>query len=365
MALRFERANVGNPAVVVAPWRNWAYLGVAMYDATVAAWNAKYRYNRRRPSEVDPTLVTVIANPATPSYPSEHAAVAGAASAILAYFYPNEADAFTVLAEEAARSRLLAGVDYPSDYFAGLELGRAVAARVLERAKADGSAAPWTGSIPQGPGYWNGINPITPTAGTWRAWVLSSSSEFRPDPPPAYNSPQLQAELAEVKNFPRAFETNWRAMFYQSNEGVYTFWYRWATQKMFEYRMADNQPRAARAYALIGIALYDSLVASYEGKYTYWAIRPFQLDPQITALFPPPNHPSYPGNHAALSGAISEVLAYLFPDDAEEFRARAEENAESRIWAGIHYRSDNVAGLQLGRSVGAKIVGRARQDGSL
>lgn len=156
MLMRYERANTGDAARAIAGWRPLTYLDIAMYDATVACWNAKYRYNRKRPSEVDAAVTTTIPNPATPSYPSEHAVVAGAAAAILAYFYPNESAHFTALSEEAARSRLLAGVDYPSDYFAGLELGRAVAERVLEYAKNDGSATPWTGSVPQGSCLWNG-----------------------------------------------------------------------------------------------------------------------------------------------------------------------------------------------------------------
>ena len=64
---------------------------------------------------------------------------AGAASATLAYLFPDEAKRFTDQAEEAARWRLLTGVEYQSDVRAGLELGRAVAAQVIERARADGS----------------------------------------------------------------------------------------------------------------------------------------------------------------------------------------------------------------------------------
>src|SRR3982751_694262 len=63
--------------------RDWALLNVAIYDATIAAWDSKYAHNRLRPSVVDPTLTTVIPNPSSPSYPSEFAVTAGAASAVL------------------------------------------------------------------------------------------------------------------------------------------------------------------------------------------------------------------------------------------------------------------------------------------
>jgi hypothetical protein len=56
-----------------------------------------------------------------------------------AYLLPDEVKRFTDQSEEAAQSRLLAGVEYPSEVRAGLELGRAVAAQVIEWAKVDGS----------------------------------------------------------------------------------------------------------------------------------------------------------------------------------------------------------------------------------
>src|SRR3954447_7477675 len=125
----------------------------------VAAWDTKYAYNRPRPSERDPSPSTVVAGAAGPAYHSEHAVAAGAASAVLAYLLPNDAALFATLAEEAAMSRLLAGVQYRSDVTAGLELGRAVAARVIERAKSDGTDAQWTGTVPTGPGLWQGDAP--------------------------------------------------------------------------------------------------------------------------------------------------------------------------------------------------------------
>jgi hypothetical protein len=55
--------------------RNIALVMVAMYDATIAAWDSKYIYDRLRPDQFDHRLSTVIPDPASPSYPSEHAAV--------------------------------------------------------------------------------------------------------------------------------------------------------------------------------------------------------------------------------------------------------------------------------------------------
>ncbi|HYZ84948.1 MAG TPA: phosphatase PAP2 family protein, partial [Bryobacteraceae bacterium] len=115
-----ERVRANQPVSAFAH-RAYTYVSLAVYDATVAAWESKYFYNRPRPSEVDPTLATAVPNPKSPSYPSEHAAAAAAAAAVLSYLLPNEASSLQALAEEAGRSRLLAGVNYPSDIEAGAE----------------------------------------------------------------------------------------------------------------------------------------------------------------------------------------------------------------------------------------------------
>src|SRR5260370_25128792 len=49
-------------------------VATAISDATIAAWDSKYAYNRKHPSDVDPTVAPVVAVSQSPSYPSEHAA---------------------------------------------------------------------------------------------------------------------------------------------------------------------------------------------------------------------------------------------------------------------------------------------------
>ena len=84
----------------------------------------------------------------------------------------------------------------------------------------------------------------------------------------------------------------------------------------------------------------------------------------VTPLFTTPNHPSYPAAHGCFSGAVSAVLAYLFPRDAVDLNAPGNEAGESRLWAGIHFRSDIDAGLALGRAVAKLVVERAEKDAS-
>lgn len=347
--------------------RALATVHAAVYDATVAAWDSKFAHNRARPSEFDPSLKTAIPNPASPAYPSEHAVTAGAASAMLGYLFPDQAQRFNDLADEAANAFVQAGVQYPSDAQAGLELGRKVAELAIARAKADGSDAKWIGAVPTEAGKWTGEKPALPMMGAWKTWVLKSGDELRPPAPPAHDSPEMQVELKEVQVFTRTPKSNADAFFWEHAAGGlrgFAFWNDQVGKKLMEYRMDDNAPQAARAYALTSIAHYDAGVACWDAKYTYWAIRPFQLDPNFKPLFTTPNHPSYPSAHSCLSSAAVGVLAHLFPQDAAALNAMATEVGESRIWAGIHFRSDVNAGLTLGQAVAQKVIDHVENDGS-
>ena len=117
----------------------------------------------------------------------------------MAYLFPTMAETYTDLAEEAARSRVFAGAAFPSDIAAGLQLGRQVGQMVVAYAMADGSSTPFTGSLPGGPGVWGSATPVTPLAGTWKPWTLSSGSQYRLPAPPAASSPDFQAQVAAVK----------------------------------------------------------------------------------------------------------------------------------------------------------------------
>ncbi|GGC71647.1 hypothetical protein GCM10011504_56630 [Siccirubricoccus deserti] len=86
------------------------------------------------------------------------------------------------------------------------------------------------------------------------------------------------------------------------------------------------------------------------------------MDPELRVIVPNTNYPSCPAAHACYSCAAATVLGYLFPGDSEAVLAL--EVDESRIWAGIHYRSDVVAWAELARAVAGKVMDRARSDGS-
>jgi membrane-associated phospholipid phosphatase len=359
--------NVTNPTPGSLAGRAFALMNAAIYDAIIATWDAKYAYNRPRPTEFDPTLNAAVAVPNSPSYPSEHAAAAGAASAVLAHLFPNDAQWFLTQADEAAQSRVLAGVQYPSDTVAGVELGRRVAQLAIERAHNDNFDYQWDGVMPEGPGLWTGNNPGGVAEAMWQPWTLSSPGDLRADPPPAYDSEQLAMELDEIKTFQRTPRSNALALYYQygfhgSPTAGPAFAVRQASQRISEEHLEANVPWVARAYAMLAIAFIDIYISNQDTKFAYWSPRPNQMDPTITTVFPTPNFPSYVSNRAAFTAATTDVLGYLFPRDAEEFARQAAETAESAIWAGIHFRSDLVAGAANGRAVARRIIDRVRSD---
>jgi membrane-associated phospholipid phosphatase len=342
--------------------RGMALVAVAVYDATVAAWDSKYAWNRQRPSQTDPSIATLVAVPQSPSYPSEHAAAAGAAAAVLSYLFPDAAASFASMADEASQSRLYAGTEYPSDMTAGLGLGRAVGAAVVAYAQGDNSNAAFTGSYPPTPGKWSNANPVTPLAGTWRPWVLSSGGQMRLPAPPTADSPDFAAQVAQVKNEVQNNTTQHSAWFWQPS--FVTPWLDTAHREIFDSRLDTNPPRAARVYALATIAQHDATIACWDTKFAYLELRPSLADSSITTLFANPAHPGFPSGHACASMASATVLGYVFPSDAKADSDQATDAGMSTFYAGIHTPFDVQQGFQLGQAVGTLVVNRASQDGS-
>jgi membrane-associated phospholipid phosphatase len=110
-----------------------ALVGIATYDAGIACTDAKYHYWLLRPTQADSTIVLAdrLILPNFPSYPAGHACLSGAIAETIAALIPEAREEVTKLAEEAAVSRLYAGVHYPFDNETGLELGRQVARYVI------------------------------------------------------------------------------------------------------------------------------------------------------------------------------------------------------------------------------------------
>ncbi len=327
-----------------------AWMNLAIYDATILAWKEKVKYKRKRPGSFDPAFNPVINAPLTYSYPCEHTVTAAAAATMLAYFFPEKADSILQLAHAASQSRIDAGVQFPSDADAGWKLGEEVAKQIIEKAKLDGSANVWDGTMNKDPKKWTGPYPMGITLGTFSPIVLRSPDQFRPAAPPDFES-----EMKALKEFRQTFKSRSLA-FYWANNGGFDYWSDMAAQKMFEYRMMDDAPAVARIYTVLHNAYHDAAIAIFDAKYTYWGIRPSQYDSTYKPLIATPPFPGYPSGHALGAGATSTVMEYFFPADAKYFRQMAQDCADSRFYAGIHFKTDNETGLQMGKAIGKYVV---------
>jgi PAP2 superfamily len=319
-------------------------------DAIAAHWTTPPRASRALAH-----LSAAMYLAALPGGRGQTDAVAGAASTVLNHFYPDEATDIDALADQLA--------DVEGKAFAA---GRLAGRLIIPRAQSDGGDAVWTGTPPAGPDYWVPTPPgyiyppIEPLAGTWRTWNLRSGSQFRPGPPPPYGSAQFLAETREVYDVSRNLTDEQKRIvdLWADGAGTFTPPGHWNVIAIDLLRDAGwSTVRQARLFATLNTAQADAFIACWDAKYTYWSLRPITairrlIDSTWSSYIVTPPFPSYVSGHSTTSGAASTVLAGFFPDRAGRLNAMAEEAAISRLYGGIHFRSDNEAGLDLGRRVG-------------
>ncbi len=118
--------------------RTFAYMNMAIMDAGISCWDAKYYYHYPRPSQVIPGFKTILGIPNFPSYTSGHSTFSAAAATVLGHIYPAEKAKADAWAEEAAISRVYAGIHYRFDAEVGITQGRDVANYAVNVAKVDG-----------------------------------------------------------------------------------------------------------------------------------------------------------------------------------------------------------------------------------
>jgi membrane-associated phospholipid phosphatase len=370
----------GNPPYAA---RAYSYVAVAQYEALKVAWYYKYLYNRPAPSQVDRNVQALIPEN-DPGYPSEDAVLAGVTAQLLRLLFPTSVDEINAKAAEQQQVAMLSGKASASDIAAGMALGQAVATLFQARAGSDGmrtaggNAAIWQAladtATARGEVAWKSQEtpprpPMLPLFGNVRAWLMSPTDivNERPPAPPSTSSSLMAQELAEVKRAVNHVTREQLATVYKWADGVSTptppgHWDLIAAPYIAKAQFSEV--RAARAFALLNMAMHDAAVACWDAKYAYFNPRPSQLDRSIKTLVGLPNFPSYVSGHSTFSAAAAAVLSYLFPDGASYFDAQKEEAAMSRLYGGIHYRSDIEIGKDHGKRVAGYTLRFAQQDGA-
>jgi len=194
--------------------------------------------------------------------------------------------------------------------------------------------------------------------GEIRPFFLTTGSEFRTAGPPASDSSQFRAAVAEVRTVAdnRTNEQLRISQYWENLTGAFAAgaWNDVARDAISAHGLTE--PESARVLAMMHMVGVDAFIACHDTKYTYWVPRPTQIDPQIRLTIGVPNHPSYPSNHACTSGGMGLILDAQFPDQGGRYFAMGRQAGESRIYAGIHYRFDVDDGYVIAKKVAARAL---------
>ncbi|MEO6167363.1 MAG: phosphatase PAP2 family protein [Chitinophagales bacterium] len=363
--------------------RMYAYWSAAQFDALISVWNQKYTYNRPAPFKADASIQTLLPKNDLPGYPSEDAAIAAVSEVILSAMFPLEKEYILEKSQELKNARMWAGMNVASDISAGDSLGRAVAAKFIDRAKTDGMSKAQTpkpisdsiknAAIANFGWSWKNLEiperpvGLTPLFSKVKTWYIPSVEAVRPPPPPAPGSPEFLIATDELKGYMKKITKEQEDMAYFWSDGPGTdtppgHWNRFAGENIVQDQL--NPLRTARVYAYLNMAEEDAGISCWDTKYYYHYPRPSGADEEIKTIIGIPSFPSYTSGHATFSGAGCAVLSYFFPENSGQFQQWAEDATNSRIYSRIHYRFDGEVGLTSGKAIGNYAVEAARNDGA-
>lgn len=370
----------GAQPATVHPTRSFAIMHAAIYDAVNAIDRTHSPYLVRL-SDVS-------------RFASQDAAATSAAHEVLIALYPT----FQPTLDDQLQQSLAAITD-GVDKTDGITIGKTVADEILALRSNDGSnaaAIPFVFTNPPAPGAYQSTPPNFPKQPQFTHWshvtpfALEQANQFRPGPPPSLNSDLYSDVFNEVKSLGIAGSTTatpdqaLTGRFW--NGAIQNFWNEIAQTAASAHDLTTAQN--ARLFALLNLSFADAVIAFYDAKYTYNFWRPVTAirDAAIAGnpeTIPDPNwlpqvgnttpDPAYPGAHAVISAAGALVLDSFFRKHHFDFSVTSEvlpgverafdsfdtaneEATLSRIFGGVHFRSDLTAGQTLGRQVADSVV---------
>jgi hypothetical protein len=316
---------------------------------------------------------------------SVEAAVAAAARDVLAVHVPEQAALV-----EAEYARSLAQIPEGMAKAAGIAVGQASAAANMLRREGDGAeAAALPVYVPRsGPGEYQFTPPFDfaalPSWGRVKPFIIDLA-EHAVDGPDSLSSFRYARDLALVKAI-GGMDSRIRT---PEQSEIAQFWYEDST--LGWNRIANTAIRqqrldtwsAARALALVNVAMADGFIAGFDAKYRFRFWRPETAiragasgkthpDKDWKPFIITPPVPDYPSTHTVLGWAAAEVLIDILGDRVrysadsltlpgvtrqyKGFSSAAEENGFSRIYAGIHFARAVKDGRWQGRSVGRAVA---------
>jgi membrane-associated phospholipid phosphatase len=236
------------------------------------------------------------------------------------------------------------------------------------------------------------LEAYTPTildenGGNWKPFIAAIGADITVAEPTKITSTEYLAELAALKTATNGATTTQKEAITYWSAGATVRWNEIARDLAAQYNIPPNNnpdgtypvpdaanplayprfpfcnpPYAARAFALLSVAQYDALVATWKYKTQYKRAAPYKSDATIAPLVPKSELPSYPSEDAVVAAASRELLKFLFPGEIPLLDAKATEHKNTRLWAGANVQSDLDAGELLGKAVAAKIIAYAKTD---
>jgi hypothetical protein len=319
---------------------------------------------------------------------SVDAAIAAAHRTALAKLLPSQQPAI----DSAYQAALEKIADGPAK-MSGIAVGEQAASALLAMRAEDGAAAPETYRPKTAAGVY--VPTVIPAVPHWpqrKPWLMTTSSQFRPGPPPPLTSALWARDFNEVKalggksNSRRTAEQTQIAGFWEATlppvyDGIVL-------------SVADVPGRDvtqnARLLAAVAQAADDALLAVFEAKYHYNFWRPVtairngdldgndatERDASWTPFIETPMHPEYPCAHCTVAAAVGAVLqaeigtgamptlattSYLVKGSARNWStidAFVQEVGNARVYDGVHFRNSTEVGMAMGKQVGELAVAK-------
>jgi hypothetical protein len=209
--------------------------------------------------------------------------------------------------------------------------------------------------------------------GAWKNIIINSPQDYVVDIPASTDSDEYQKELIQSKSaMSQRTYAQEVAMNYWASGGVLR-WNQIARELVAKYnhppkdgekpdplKPMASPPFAARAYALLSVAQYDALVATWFYKYKYRRLSPSHNG--IKSSLPETDLPSYPSEDAVVAAVSYKILSKLFPAENDYLYNKALEHGNTRLWSGTNVKSDLMAGGYLGEQIAEKVIAYAKGD---
>jgi hypothetical protein len=321
---------------------------------------------------------------------SPQSAAVAAAHRALVTLHPDQA---AVL--DAARADSLARVEDGKAKIDGIAVGEAAALAMLAKRSNDGSNTDTPYTPGTEPGQWQPTPPdftpaFRPGLDQIVPFGIRDGAQFRLRPPPALGSRRYTRDYEEVKRIgdvdsaERPQDRTDVARFYAVTDALPVYY---PAARQVSREQGKTLSENARIFALLGITIYDAVIAVFDSKYFYNFWRPVtairagdrdgnrhtQIDPNWAPLVFTPPFPSYPSAHGGVGAAARRVLEHEFGADGHTitlsnpllpdvvlhytaWRQITHDIDEARIFGGIHYRFDQEEGARQGRKVGRYLL---------